>query len=159
MALPKPYRLRERKEFDRVYRRGQRCGGRSLLLRVAAQPKAVHTQTAQPKATQAKTLTLKKERPTPDSPRRLAKPIKAETRDRLPSRIAVVVSTKVHKRAVVRNRVRRQIQAALQSLLSRLKPGKLIVITVKTSAIECDYYEFLQQLEQLLIKAEALHGH
>ena len=73
--------------------------------------------------------------------------------------MAVVVSTKVHKRAVVRNRVRRQIQAAFQTLLPQLKSGKLIVITVKASAVECDYYEFLQQLEQLLIKAEALHGH
>lgn len=134
MALPKQYRLSDRKEFERVYRRGQRCGGQALLLRSANQPKTIL-----PKLNSAKTGSLE---PEPS-----------------PSRIAVVVSTKVHKRAVVRNRIRRQIQAAFQTILPQLKPGKLIVVTVKASAVECDYYKFLQQLEQLLIKAEALHGH
>jgi len=133
VALPKQYRLSDRKEFERVYRRGQRSGGQALLLRIAKQPKVLSKR--------------------------------SEARPGIPatpqcfSRIAVVVSTKVHKRAVVRNRIRRQIQAAFQSLLARLKPGNLIVVTVKTTALECDYCNFLQQLEQLLIKAEALHGH
>lgn len=140
MALPKPYRLRERKEFDRVYRRGQRYAGQSLLLRVASQPKTILPKRAAPGIS-------------PDQTKLKTGPVHS------PSRIAVVVSTKVHKRAVVRNRIRRQIQAAFQSLQSQLRPGKLIVVTVKASAVECDYYKFLQQLEQLLIKAEALHGH
>ena len=146
MALPKPYRLRERKEFDRVYRRGKRCGGPALLLRIAPQTKSISL--------------IKRAAAQPDSPRpRPTKPIQPSASNSSPSRIAVVVSTKVHKRAVVRNRIRRQIQAAFQTLLPQLKPGKLLVVTVKTNAVECDYYKFLQQLEQLLIKAEALHGH
>lgn len=144
MALPKPYRLRERKEFDRVYRRGKRCGGPSLLLRIASQPQTITAQAQSARASAPSTQP--------------AGPLKPPPRDS-PSRIAVVVSTKVHKRAVVRNRIRRQIQAACQTLLPQLKPGKLIVITVKASAVECDYYKFLQQLEQLLVKAEATHGH
>ncbi len=153
MALPKPYRLRERKEFDRVYRRGKRCGGQTLLLRIAAQTKTI-------KAPSKSSSLIKQSATDSGSPRpRPAKPVKLTATESPPSRMAVVVSTKVHKRAVVRNRVRRQIQAAFQTLLPQLKSGKLIVITVKASAVECDYYEFLQQLEQLLIKAEALHGH
>lgn len=76
-----------------------------------------------------------------------------------PSRIAVVVSLKVSKRAVVRNRLRRRIQAALTSLLSRLAPGYWVVITVKPGAAECDYCDILRELEQLLIQAEVLHGY
>ncbi len=153
MALPKPYRLRKRKEFDRVYRRGKRWGGQALLLRIASQTTTI-TAPSKP-ASLIKQSTTESDLPPP----RLAKPIKLAQRDRHPSRIAVVVSTKVHKRAVVRNRVRRQIQAAFQTLLPQLKPDQLLVITVKASAVECDYYKFLQQLELLLIKAEALHGH
>jgi len=137
VALPKQYRLSDRKEFERVYRRGQRCGTQTLLLRIAKQPRAITPQ-----------------RSSVSKPDAIASPLSPA-----PSRIAVVVSTKVHKRAVVRNRIRRQIQAAFQSLLPRLKPGKLIVVTIKATAVECDYYNFLQQLEQLLIKAEAIHGH
>ncbi len=145
MALPKPYRLRERKEFERVYRRGQRCGSPALLLRIASQPKTITKQSPGTPAPIKKAKSTASKPVAPQAPK--------------PSRIAVVVSTKVHKRAVVRNRLRRQIQAALQSLLAQLLPGRLIVITVKPPAVECDYYKFLQQLEQLLIKAEALHGH
>lgn len=152
MALPKPYRLRDRKEFDRVYRRGKRCGGQALLLRIASQTKTI---TAPSKSISLKSSSAA---PPPDSPRP-GKPVQPSASDSHPSRIAVVVSTKVHKRAVVRNRVRRQIQAACQTLLPQLKSGQLIVITVKASAVECDYCKFLQQLKQLLVKAEVLHGH
>ncbi len=76
-----------------------------------------------------------------------------------PIRVAVVVSQKVHKRAVIRNRIRRQILAGFQTLLPRLSPGRLLVITVKPAALECDYHKFLQELEQLLAKAEVLDGH
>lgn len=74
-------------------------------------------------------------------------------------RVAVVVSQKVSKRAVARNRLRRQIQAGFQTLLPRLPAGLLLVITVKPTALECDYHKFLQELEQLLANAEVLDGH
>ena len=76
-----------------------------------------------------------------------------------PVRIAVVVSQKVHKRAVVRNRIRRQLQAGLQTLLPHLPAGLLLVITVKPTALECDYHQFLRELKQLLTNAEVLDGH
>lgn len=135
MALPKPYRLRDRKDFERVYRRAQRSSGPDLLLRIAPQPKTLGASPAALKATPAPL------------------PLVA------PSRIAVVVSLKVSKRAVVRNRLRRQVLAAIQQLLPQLNRGNLIIITVKPSAVGCDYPVFLQQLELLLQKTKALHGH
>jgi ribonuclease P protein component len=75
-----------------------------------------------------------------------------------PSRIGISISKKVSKRAVVRNRIKRQIRAALRQLLPRLAPGWDIVIGVRNEAVTCDYHQFLQELEQLLAKAEVLDG-
>lgn len=73
--------------------------------------------------------------------------------------IGIVVSLKVHKRAVVRNRLKRQVRAALRTLLPRLSPALWIVISLKPEATECEYGEFLRELEQLFTKLEVLHGH
>jgi ribonuclease P protein component len=76
-----------------------------------------------------------------------------------PTRLGVSVSQKVSKRAVVRNRIKRQIQAAFRHLLPKLSPGWQLVVVVKPGAIECDYEEFLRELKQLLMNAEVLNGH
>lgn len=75
------------------------------------------------------------------------------------SRIGIVVSLKVHKRAVVRNRLKRRVRAALRTLLPRLRGSQWIVIGLKPEAAECEYGEFLRELEQLFTKLEVLHGH
>ncbi|NDJ18665.1 ribonuclease P protein component [Myxacorys almedinensis] len=117
MALPKPHRLKHRRDFDAVYRHGLRCSSRCFTVRA---------------------LRLKGE---------LA-----------PSRIGISISKKVSKSAVVRNRIKRQIRAGLRQLLPRLAPGWDVVIGVRFQVIECDYFQFLQELEQLLTKAEVLYG-
>ncbi|WP_416674045.1 ribonuclease P protein component [Egbenema bharatensis] len=82
------------------------------------------------------------------------------SRTRLPpTRLGVSVSQKVSKRAVVRNRIKRQIKAAFRCLLPKLSPGWQLVVVVKPNAIECDYEEFLRELKQLLVNAEVLNGH
>ncbi|PSN15309.1 ribonuclease P protein component [filamentous cyanobacterium CCT1] len=73
--------------------------------------------------------------------------------------IGIVISQKVHKRAVVRNRLKRQVRAALRTLLPRLKPSLWIVINLKPEATQCEYGEFLRELEQLFTKLEVIHGH
>jgi ribonuclease P protein component len=72
--------------------------------------------------------------------------------------VGIAVSQKVDKRAVVRNRIKRQLRAAVQQLLPRIQPGWQIVIGVRPRATECEYQQFLQELEQLLADAEVLHG-
>lgn len=71
----------------------------------------------------------------------------------------VSISRKVHKRAVVRNRIKRQIHAALRTLMPRVSGSWWIVINVRPVAATCEYSEFLQELEKLLIELEVLHGH
>ncbi|PSB08265.1 ribonuclease P protein component [filamentous cyanobacterium CCP2] len=76
-----------------------------------------------------------------------------------PTRLGISVSQKVSKRAIVRNRIKRQIQAAFRQLLPEVAAGWQLVVVVKPNAIECDYEEFLRELKQLLVNAEVLNGH
>ena len=74
-------------------------------------------------------------------------------------KIGISISRKVSKKAVVRNRLKRQIKGVFRSLLSQISSPWLIVVIVKPEAIECKYEHFLRELEKLLIKAEIIHGH
>jgi ribonuclease P protein component len=77
------------------------------------------------------------------------------------TKIGIAISTKVSKRAVVRNKIKRQITAALHQLLPNLVPGWRLVLIVKptTTESECETPKFLQELEQLLAQTEVLNGH
>ncbi len=76
-----------------------------------------------------------------------------------PSQVGVSVSQKVSKKAVHRNRIKRQIQSAMGSLLPKVAPGWNLVIIVRPEAIRCEYSQFLQELEQLLTEAGITNGH
>jgi ribonuclease P protein component len=130
-VLPKHHRLRRSRDFSQVYRQGRKAASAHLLVRVCSL-----TPTANAK---------------PEVPSDPAPPISP--------RIGIVVSLKVHKRAVVRNRLKRQVRAALRPLLPRLRPAQWIVISLKPEATECEYGEFLRELEQLFTKLEVFHGH
>jgi len=53
--------------------------------------------------------------------------------DNLPSRFACIISTKVAKKAVDRNRIRRQIYGAVSTLLPEVRSGVDILIIAKGS--------------------------
>lgn len=76
-----------------------------------------------------------------------------------PTRIGISISQKVSKRAVVRNRLKRQLRAACSQLLPQIEPGRDLVLVVRSTALKCSYQQFLQQLKQLFTQAEILHGH
>jgi ribonuclease P protein component len=77
------------------------------------------------------------------------------------TKIGIAISTKVSKRAVVRNKIKRQMTAALHQLLPKLAPGWRLVLIVKPTTTEtvCQTHKFLQELEQLLARTEVLNGH
>ena len=75
------------------------------------------------------------------------------------TKIGISISRKVSKKAVERNRIKRQIRAVFRSLLPRISSPWLIVIVVKPEAKECKYEHFLRELEKLLIKAEIIYGY
>jgi len=128
--LPKANRLRKNKDFIKVYEQGIRRNGADLVLRALRYPEE--------KRETDKTELLKS-----------AKPV----------RVGISIGKKVSKQAVVRNRLKRQIRAAMLQLLPRIEPGWDLAIVVKTTARRCNYHQILQQLEQLLAKAEVLDGH
>ena len=86
--LSRPFRLVAVRDFQSIYKTGQRRTSRYFLLRLA---RSNHPLT----------------------------------------RVAVVVSTKVSKRAVIRNRLKRQVRAVMSQVLPTLPPGWNIVITVR----------------------------
>ena len=134
MALPQPNRLRHRRDFQVVYQKGSRRSGRYLTLRcLRHRTRAGNT-------------------PTEGTP-------VPRDESKLPTRIGISISQKVSKKAVVRNRIKRQIRAILHQLLPRISPGWQLIVGVRPGAQECEYGQFLRELEQLLAEAEVLNGH
>jgi len=129
--LPPANRLRRDQEFSAVYRKGIRRNSRHLTLRALRDKNLNQHRLAQQQTG--------------------IKPLPA-------TRIGISISLKVSKLAVVRNRIKRQIRAALRQMLPRLSPGWNLVIVVRHTARECNSAEFLQELEQLLVEAEVLNG-
>ncbi len=75
-----------------------------------------------------------------------------------PTRVGISISLKVSKKAVIRNRIKRQIRAGLREFLPQISLGWDLVFIVRPSAGECNYRQLLQELEQLLAQAEVLNG-
>lgn len=150
MALPKVHRLKRRQEFSKVHQAGVRRSTLNFTLRALRQF-PVH----------------QKKPGLPDSERSDRNAVDGNAVDgnaveplgRLPTRIGITVSTKVSKRAVVRNRIKRRIRAALRELLPGFATGWMIVVIVQPVAVKCNYKEILQELKQLLIEAEVFDGH
>ncbi|MBD2259790.1 ribonuclease P protein component [Pseudanabaena sp. FACHB-2040] len=76
-----------------------------------------------------------------------------------PPKFGISISQKVSKRAVIRNRLKRQVRAAIRQLLPSIRCGLQIVVIVRPDSVECEYGEFLRELEQLLSKLEVIDGH
>lgn len=74
------------------------------------------------------------------------------------TQFGISVSQKISKKAVVRNRLKRQIKAAIRSLLPIISSGFKVVITVRHNRDECNYEHFLRELKQLLIKSNIIYG-
>jgi ribonuclease P protein component len=139
VALPKANRLKSRKDFQAVFREGIRRQSFNFTLR-ALKPSCA-------------------QKPSLDTATQATPVIDAAHLNS--SQIGISISTKVSKRAVVRNRIKRQMAAALYQLLPQLSPGWRLVFVVKPTAAqhECGSQQFLQELEQLLAQAEVLNGH
>lgn len=72
------------------------------------------------------------------------------------SRFAVVVGTKVSKKAVDRNKIRRRIRSVLQKRLIEIRPGFDVVFLVKKEVLSASFKEVEEQVERLLQKANLL---
>jgi ribonuclease P protein component len=149
VALPKVHRLKRRQEFSKVYQAGVRRSTRNFTLRALR-----HFPVRQGKSSAPDWDDSDK-----NATKNAAEQSGRSQSGRSPTRIGITVSTKVSKRAVVRNRIKRRIRAALRELLPGFPTGWMIIIIVQPVAVKCNYKEILQELKQLLIEAEVFDGH
>ena len=75
------------------------------------------------------------------------------------TKFGISISKKVSKKAVVRNRIERQLKGIIRTYLQGLEPGWKVVIVVKPQAIECKYEHFLRELEELLKQTKIINGY
>jgi ribonuclease P protein component len=68
-------------------------------------------------------------------------------------RVAIVVSRKVSKSAVVRNRIRRRIYTFLENELPKLKPGDLVITCFDTELATTSAAEVAKHLSGILKQA------
>lgn len=72
------------------------------------------------------------------------------------SRATVVVSKRVHGNAVVRNRIKRRVRAALQRLLPNMRASYDIVVVAQAKAAQADAAQLGLAVEQLLHRLRIL---
>ena len=89
--------------------------------------------------------------------RRTAEPLLAlhVLADATPARLGLAVSRKVDPRAVVRNRIKRQLRDAFRHLRARLAPGAYVVV-VRPGAARATSTELRAAFERALQRAGAL---
>lgn len=73
-------------------------------------------------------------------------------------KVGFVVSTKIDKRATVRNKLKRRLREATRAILPRLKPGYFILIIAKKAALELDLGSLKKQLIFALSQARIYNG-
>lgn len=72
------------------------------------------------------------------------------------SRLVVVVSTKVSKKAIVRNKLKRQVRVSIKPLISKFSKNFDIIINVMSPVINLDFNNLQQELYNSLKKNKIL---
>ena len=82
--------------------------------------------------------------------------VKTRKNDQPSSRFVFVVSTKVHKRAWRRNRLRRRLREIVRTHLSHIEPGFDIALMAKKDALEAPFEQLEASALAALKKAKVL---
>ncbi len=72
------------------------------------------------------------------------------------TRFTVVVGTKISKRAVVRNRLKRRIRGIVERKMGILKPGFDVLFLVKKETITQTHAQLVEQIERMFRRAKLL---
>jgi ribonuclease P protein component len=72
------------------------------------------------------------------------------------SRFAFIVSSKVSKKAVVRNKIKRRLREIIRLNFSKIRPGYDFIIVASPHAKEVDFHGLEQDLKTALIKNKLL---
>ncbi len=82
-------------------------------------------------------------------------PMPAEAKG-IPSQVGLVISKKVSKSAVRRNRLRRQLREILRPLCPNLKPGYRLLFISRANLLTYRWPELRAEVHRLLQKADLL---
>ncbi|MGB3295893.1 MAG: ribonuclease P protein component [Phormidesmis sp.] len=137
MALPQQHRLKSSRDFGKVHRKGQRAATQHLAVRALRRADPMVKRQMKLRGRSDIELVTKSADGQPSA---------------LSSCFGISISRKVSKRAVVRNRIKRQLKAVIRHYLPRIEPGWQVVIVVRAAAVECEFDDFLRELEYLLKK-------
>lgn len=74
------------------------------------------------------------------------------------TRFGIVVSNRIAKRAVVRNRLKRRLRESVRPLLSRIRPGFDVILSAQTGADAATLQELRQDLQAVLDRARLIRG-
>jgi len=69
------------------------------------------------------------------------------------SQFVIIVSKKVHKSAVVRNKLRRKVYEMVRQGFSMWTESKRVAILIKNSALDCSAKELRKEFQDLIEKA------
>ncbi|MEM6451923.1 MAG: ribonuclease P protein component [Cyanobacteria bacterium P01_D01_bin.105] len=165
MALPKQHRLGSNQDFNQVHRKGLRASTQHLAMRALSISRIQKKRPPKLKpsigeSADGESIDRKSAEGEPSALLCAQKTAVVEPDARpafeplalMPSQFGISISKKVSKRAVVRNRIKRQIKAVIHQRLSAIAPGWKVVIVVRPSAVECEFADFLRELEYLLKK-------
>ncbi len=72
------------------------------------------------------------------------------------SRFAIVVGTKVHKRAFRRNRIRRRIRSVLRSRIQHIRGGFDIALMAKPGCVNATFVELESSVLETLSKIDVI---
>ncbi|MEM6867718.1 MAG: ribonuclease P protein component [Cyanobacteria bacterium P01_C01_bin.121] len=169
MALPQHNRLRSNRDFNRVHRKGKRAATQHLAVRALNYHQQVLIGQGAGKSLKAsisdgqshKGVNRRGNRqsadgllfvPLPSAKSSSKESSFEETTQAIGPRFGISISRKVSKRAVVRNRIKRQLKAIIRDHFTTIEPTWQIVIVVRPPAVECSFADFLRELEYLLQK-------
>lgn len=80
--------------------------------------------------------------------------LKFQSNDLSVARVGFVVSKKVSKKAVLRNKVKRRLREAVRAELARVRPGFDLVFFTRREIKEKEFSDIQQLVKQLLEKAK-----
>jgi len=108
MALAKKYRLKKRKDFEAVKKKGKLISGPLFSLLVLKE-----------KSTESK--------------------------------FAFIVSKKIDKRAVVRNKIRRRLAEAVRQILPKISANLKVVFLAKPNLKEAKFEDIIRELKKMAL--------
>jgi ribonuclease P protein component len=72
------------------------------------------------------------------------------------SRFGFIVSSKISKRAVIRNKIKRRLREIIQKNIINIEKGLDVVILARPNIINCDFGEIKEDTERLFKKLKIL---